>query len=82
MSRVKVYRFTVYDIVNDENCRSRRWGTRAAIERIRGEVLEDTETEVDSSVLGREIEDMTERHFDPHPRTGFQQQVTSGPRAV
>ena len=82
MAKVKVYRFTVYDITNDEQRRSRRWGTRQAIEHARGQVLEDTAIEVDESVLGREIEGMTDRNFDPHPRTEFQQQVTAGPRAI
>src|SRR6202035_4332303 len=40
-----------------------------------GEVLEDTATEVDLSVLGKEIDGMTVRDFDPHPRTGLQTQV-------
>jgi hypothetical protein len=43
---VKVYRFRLYNISTDENEKSRRWGTREAIERIGGEVMEDTETEV------------------------------------
>jgi len=38
-------------------------------------VLEDTATEVESSVLGHEIDGMTERDFNPHPRAGFQTQV-------
>ncbi len=75
MDKVTVYRFRLYDINNDENRQSRRWATREAIERIGGEVSENTATEVDSSVLGKEIDGMTERNFDPHPRTGFQTQV-------
>jgi hypothetical protein len=82
MSKVKVYRFTVYDITTDENRRSRRWATREAIERAHGDVLDDTVTEVDSSVLGDEIDGMTARDFDPHPRTGFQRQVLTMPRSV
>jgi hypothetical protein len=62
MTTITVYQFTKYDITNDENCRSRRWGTREAIERIGGEVLENTATEVDPAVLGREIDGMTERN--------------------
>ena len=77
MTKVKVYQFTVYDITNDEQRRSRRWGTREAIKRVCGQVLEDTEVEVDSSVLGRDEEGMSERNFDPHPRTSVQQQVRS-----
>jgi hypothetical protein len=73
---VTVYRFTVYDITNDEQRTSRRWATREAIERVRGQVLEATATEVDPSVVGAEIAGMTERNFDPHKSTGFQRAVT------
>jgi hypothetical protein len=66
----KVYRFRMYVIKDDEMLTSRRWATREAIERVRGEILESTETEVDSSVL--DSNGMTERDFDPHRRTGFQ----------
>jgi hypothetical protein len=77
VAKVKVYRFTIYEIVNDENRRSRRWATREAIKRVGGEVLEDTATEVDASVLGGEIEGMTVRNFNPQPAgTGVQRQVT------
>jgi hypothetical protein len=74
VTKVKVYQFTVYDITNDVQRRSHRCATREAIKRVRRQVLEDTEVEVDPSVLGREEEGMTERNFDPHPRPGFQQQ--------
>ena len=77
MSKVTVYRFTVYDISADENTRSRRWATLAAIKRIGGAALEDTAVEVDSSAVGTEIPGMTERNFNPHPRPGFQRAVTS-----
>jgi hypothetical protein len=75
VGKVTVYRFRMYDISNDENRLSRRWATREAIERIGGEVLKNTATEVDCSVLGKEIEGMTERNFDPRPRTSVQTQV-------
>jgi hypothetical protein len=75
VSKVTVYRFRVYDITTDENRASRRWATRDAIERVRGGVLEDTATAVDSSVVGGEIDGMTERNFDPHRNIGFQTQV-------
>jgi len=70
----KVYRFTVYDVTNDESRVSRRWATREAIEWARGHALEETETEVESSVL--DSNGMTERGFDPHASKGFQRQVT------
>lgn len=47
-------------------------GTREAIERIGGEVMEDTETEVDESDLV--YDGMTDRNFNPHKLTGFQRQ--------
>ncbi len=75
MSKVTIYQFTKYDISVDGNTKSRRWATREAIERVGGNVLEDTATEVDPSVLGKEIDGMSERNFDPHPRTAFQAQV-------
>jgi hypothetical protein len=75
VTKVNVYRFTVYDITNDEQRVSRRWATREAIKRVCGQVLEDTEVEVDPSVLGREEDGMTERDFNPNPGTSFQQQV-------
>jgi hypothetical protein len=80
VNKVTVYRFKKYDISTDNNTESRRWATREAIKRIGGEVLEDTAVEVDAAVLGAEIEGMTERNFNPHPRTGFQGQVEVAPR--
>jgi hypothetical protein len=82
MGKITVYRFKKYDISNDENRQSRRWATREAIERIGGEVLEDTATEVDPSAVGTEIDGMTERNFDPHPRTGVQTQVEAELRKI
>jgi hypothetical protein len=35
----KVYRFTIYDIRNDESVLSRRWATRQAIEWAHGHAL-------------------------------------------
>jgi hypothetical protein len=82
LGTVKVYRFTVYDITHDENVQSRRWGTREGIKAVCGVVQEDTETEVDAGFVGGEIEGLTARNFDPHPRTGFQTHVESGPRRI
>jgi hypothetical protein len=75
MSTVKIYQFRVFDITNDEMRKSRRWATRERIEWLHGEVLEDTGVEVDSSLVGRDIEGMTARNFDPHKLTGLQRQV-------
>jgi hypothetical protein len=66
----KVYQFRMHDIANDENRKSRRWATREAIEWLRGQVLEETETDVDPSVL--DSNGMTERDYNPHALKGFQ----------
>jgi hypothetical protein len=73
--KVKIYQFTKYSIQSDGNEKSRRWGTREAIERLGGKVIEDTEIEVDASAVASDIEGLTERNFIPRPRTGFQTQV-------
>jgi hypothetical protein len=73
--KVKIYQFTKYSIQSDGNEKSRRWGTREAIERLGGKVIEDTEIEVDASAVASDIEGLTERNFNPRPRTGFQTQV-------
>ncbi len=66
MSKVHIYRFTLYDITSDGARQSRRWGTRDAIERIGGEVLVDTGTEVDISAVESEIAGLTARDYSPH----------------
>ena len=71
MTKVTVYQLAKYNISSDGNTKSRRWATCEAIERICGEVLEDTATEVDPSVLGGEIDRMTEINFNPHPPSVF-----------
>jgi hypothetical protein len=76
MSKVTVYRFRDYDIATDEMKISRRWGTREAIQSIGAEVLEETCTEVNESVLKSDIAGFTDRGFDPHASApGFQTQV-------
>lgn len=76
MAKVTVYRWKKYDISTDEKRVSRRWGTREAIERMGGEIIADTATEVDESVIQSDIEGLTVRNFNPNPRTDFQRQVT------
>jgi hypothetical protein len=69
--KVTIYQFTVYDISQDEMRRSRRWGTREAIERIRsGSVLEETATEVEGSCL--DDNGMTQRDFNPSRSSDLQ----------
>jgi hypothetical protein len=66
MSKVNIYRFTLYDITSDAAHQSRRWGTRDAIERIGGEILADTVIEVDASAVGSDIPGLTVRDYLPH----------------
>ena len=68
MSNVTIYQFELYDITIDGNRRSRRWATRQAIERLRGNVLEGTGTEVDASAVDTDILGMTARDFNPNWR--------------
>jgi hypothetical protein len=72
MAKVTIYRFEVWDSVNDEIRKSRRWGTREAIEEIaHGRVLEETAREVDEAVVKSDIWGFTERDFNPDRSTGF-----------
>jgi hypothetical protein len=75
VSKITVYQFRMYDAANDEMRKSRRWATRERIEWLRGEVLEQTATEVDASLVGAEIEGMTGRDFNPRAIVGVQRQV-------
>jgi len=70
MKQVNIYRFRKYDVSRDEFQISSRWGTREAIvKNVRGEVLEDTETEVDEGVV--DSDGLTPHRFDPHATRGF-----------
>ena len=77
MSKFKIFQFELYNITTDAMAKSRRWATREMIERLGGKILEETAVDVDSSMVGREIDGMTDRGFNPHWQTGFQRQVTS-----
>jgi hypothetical protein len=77
MAKVTVYQFTNYDMASDNVIKSRRWGTREAIEFIKANILEDTAVEVDDAVLGRQVAGLSEIGFNPHATKGFQRQVTS-----
>jgi len=70
-----VYQFTMYDILTDTERESRRWGTREAIDRIGGKVIEDSAVNIDTSLLGSEVEGMTERGFNPSRPSGSKKQV-------
>jgi len=76
MANVTIFCFEVWDVTNDEMCRSRRWGTREAIEEIaHGRVLEETAREVDEAVVKSDIWGFTERDFNPDRAPGFQARV-------
>jgi len=77
LSKVTIYRFILYEITSDTSRQSRRWATREAIKRVGGEVLENTATEVDATVVVSDIAGMTERDFNPNKNTGFPRTVTS-----
>ena len=62
MSKVTIYRFTIYDINQDEKIRSRRWGTREGIKGVCGVALEDTAMEVDICHVDK-VDGLTERDF-------------------
>jgi hypothetical protein len=62
-----VYRFEAWNILTDCFHQSMRWATKEAIKDACGRALGDG-IEVDDRFIGREIEGMTERGFDPrHP---------------
>ncbi|MGH7119098.1 MAG: hypothetical protein ACREFP_08950 [Acetobacteraceae bacterium] len=70
MSKVTIYRFQVWDVLNDQVRTSHRWGTREAIHEIaHGRVLEETATEVDESVVRSDIPGFTVRGFTPDLKT-------------
>ena len=76
MANVTIYRFEAWDSANDEMRKSRRWGTREAIEQVaRGRVLEETAREVDEAAVRSDIWGFTERDFNPDRTTGFSSQV-------
>jgi hypothetical protein len=74
MNTVKVYRFEKYDVNCDEWQTSRRWATEEAINAVGGRRKGDP-VEVDSTMLGQEIDGMTDRSFNPHASHGFQRTV-------
>ena len=65
MGNVTIYQFTDYDIANDQTRKSRRWGTREAIEARKCHVLEATAVEVDESFVATDEPGLTTRDFDP-----------------
>jgi hypothetical protein len=76
---VDVYQFTTYSGMTDSVQKSRRYGTKDAIERIaKGTVLFDTKCTVDRSIIeppNTDIPGLTQRDFHPDAHTGFQTRV-------
>lgn len=64
---VTIYQFVFHDTHGAGPVKSRRWGTRAAVEGIRGSVLEDTAIEVDATSVEWDpaITGLTARNFHP-----------------
>ncbi len=62
----------MWDSANDELRKSRRWGTREAIEQTaHGIVLEETAREVDEAVSSPTFWGFTERDSNPDRTTGY-----------
>jgi hypothetical protein len=66
MSKITIYQFEVWDVISDQTRKSRRWGTREAIQEIaHGRVLEETATEVEDFAVRSDIFGFTKIGFDP-----------------
>ena len=68
MPKVTVYRFRLYDIRSDQTIVSRRMGTSVAIERARGEPIDDSALEADVSELDPAEDGFTPIGWRPQPR--------------
>jgi hypothetical protein len=66
MNKVTVHRFKIYDISNDEWKVSRRWATQEGIDRVCGERIDGTATEIDSELVDSEVPGMTAKNYDPN----------------
>jgi hypothetical protein len=75
MITVTVFRFEIYDIKTDAYQPSRRWATSEMIGLLGGRPIGGG-VDVDEGHVGHEIPGMTERDFNPRPRSGFQTEVT------
>jgi hypothetical protein len=66
MERVTIYKFQVYDVHTDDMRESSRWGTLSAIEKIPGaQILGQTKTDVDPSVIASDIRGLTAKGWNP-----------------
>ena len=64
MAKIKVYRVKVYDGNSDEWSVSPRMATREGVAIMHGKIIEESETEIDDSVL-EYGEQWTPRYFRP-----------------
>lgn len=76
---VDVFQFTVYSVSADNMQKSRRYGTKEAIEEtVGGKVLFESKRTIDRSIVespNTDIEGLTPIGFNPDVRTGFQTHV-------
>ena len=77
MGKITVYQFEMYHTMHDVMHKSRRWGTREAIDKIHGNLIDGTGVEVDEATLGKDIPGLSDIGYDPHATKGFQRQVRS-----
>lgn len=76
---IELYRWKIYDISKDEYVESSRYGTKEAIGRARGVMIE--QVWVDNAVQATLQDGLTEKGFNPtdhqttRTETGFQKQV-------
>ena len=76
MAKITVYRWSRYDIANDEMTRSRRLGTLEAIARVCGEPDMTRHFEINEADLDPNLVGMTPRDYNPSGLAGFQTRVT------
>jgi hypothetical protein len=65
MHVVKIYQFSLYDVITDTVRLSQRWGTREHIEMIGGSIIESSAILVDSTCLVSDLDGLTKIGFDP-----------------
>ena len=75
--KIDVFQFTRYDISTDQVVKSRRWGTREAINNLGGGfvILESTRRQVDPSAVVSDHPGLTAIGFNPDATSGFPRQV-------
>ncbi|WP_293781272.1 hypothetical protein [uncultured Oxalicibacterium sp.] len=70
---VQVYRFQMYDPSTDQMVISKRWGTRVAIERIGGQLIQKDAAQIPYDHLSKEIDGLTDIGYVPvKSETGWQ----------